>query len=144
MWNMAMIAIYDISKDTISVTFLFYQKNLTKWLLLNCNDFVHAVVFLVTLFRDELALVPGQTNGNLLLSYICNFHVLSHLLLICKLHWNLLSSPGQERVWQQIVATVIYSQQRHAACARVSWRLFSSDLHMKFPCLKSFTIDLHM
>ena len=33
--------------------------------------------------------------------YICNFHVLSHLLLIyiCKLHWNqpLLSGGGQER-----------------------------------------------
>ena len=30
-------------------------------------------------------------SGNLLLIYICNFHVLSHLLLIyiCKLHWNL-------------------------------------------------------
>ena len=29
-------------------------------------------------------------QGNLLLIYICNFHVLSHLLLIyiCKLHWN--------------------------------------------------------
>jgi hypothetical protein len=28
-------------------------------------------------------------SGNLLLIYICNFHVLSHLLLIyiCKLHW---------------------------------------------------------
>ena len=30
-------------------------------------------------------------EGNFLLIYICNFHVLSHLLLIymCKLHWNL-------------------------------------------------------
>ena len=29
--------------------------------------------------------------GNSLMIYICNFHVLSHLLLIyiCKLHWNL-------------------------------------------------------
>ena len=28
--------------------------------------------------------------GNFLLIYICNFHILSHLLLnyICKLHWN--------------------------------------------------------
>ena len=28
--------------------------------------------------------------------YICNFHVLSNLLLIyiCKLHWNLISSDG--------------------------------------------------
>ena len=32
------------------------------------------------------------TDGNLLLIYICNFHVLSILLLIyiCKLHWNAL------------------------------------------------------
>ena len=30
-------------------------------------------------------------SGNFLLIYICNFHVLSHLLMIyiCKLHWNL-------------------------------------------------------
>jgi hypothetical protein len=29
-------------------------------------------------------------SGKLLLTYICNFHVLSHLLFIyiCKLHWN--------------------------------------------------------
>ena len=30
-------------------------------------------------------------SGDLLMIYICNFHVLSHLLLIyiCKLHWNI-------------------------------------------------------
>jgi hypothetical protein len=30
-------------------------------------------------------------SGKFLLIYICNFHVLIHLLLIyiCKLHWNL-------------------------------------------------------
>ena len=30
-------------------------------------------------------------SGNFLLIYICNFHVLSHLLLIyiCKLHWDI-------------------------------------------------------
>jgi hypothetical protein len=29
-------------------------------------------------------------SGKFLLIYICNFHVLSHLLMIyiCKLHWN--------------------------------------------------------
>ena len=33
----------------------------------------------------------GRPTGESLLIYICNFHVLSHLLLIyiCKLHWNL-------------------------------------------------------
>ena len=33
----------------------------------------------------------GSDFGKSLLIYICNFHVLSHLLLIyiCKLHWNL-------------------------------------------------------
>ena len=31
------------------------------------------------------------SQGKLLMIYICNFHVLNHLLLIymCKLHWNL-------------------------------------------------------
>jgi hypothetical protein len=31
-----------------------------------------------------------KNAGNFLLIYICNFHVLSHLLFIyiCKLHWN--------------------------------------------------------
>jgi hypothetical protein len=33
-----------------------------------------------------------ENYGKFLLIYICNFHVLSHLLLIfiCKLHWNCL------------------------------------------------------
>ena len=35
--------------------------------------------------------IRNHHTGNLLLIYICNFHVLSHLLLfyIYKLHWNL-------------------------------------------------------
>ena len=39
----------------------------------------------------KLAEVISTSLGNFLLVYICNFHVLSHLLLnyICKLHWNL-------------------------------------------------------
>jgi hypothetical protein len=47
----------------------------------------------------EISEIPCQVNlgasltsggGDFLLIYICNFHVLSHLLLIymCKLHWN--------------------------------------------------------
>ena len=33
-------------------------------------------------------------GGEFLLIYLCNFHVLSHLLLmyICKLHWNRIRS----------------------------------------------------
>ena len=39
----------------------------------------------------------SDTVGKLLLIYICNFHVLSHFLLIfiCKLHWNML----QQACW---------------------------------------------
>ena len=38
-------------------------------------------------------------SGEFLLIFICNFHVLSHLLLnyICKLHWNL-NTKGSETV----------------------------------------------
>jgi hypothetical protein len=41
--------------------------------------------------RAVLSLLRGKLgDGELLLIYICNFHVLSNLLLIyiCKLHWN--------------------------------------------------------
>ena len=40
--------------------------------------------------EDEQGVV---VQGNFLLIYICNFHVLSHLLLIyiCKLLWNFLT-----------------------------------------------------
>ena len=43
----------------------------------------------VLLLKNELMKITNEL-GNLLLIYICNFHVLSHLLLIyiCKLHWN--------------------------------------------------------
>ena len=38
-------------------------------------------------------------SGEFLLIYICNFHVLSHLLLIyiCKLHWNHQDLIGEAR-----------------------------------------------
>ena len=48
-----------------------------------------------------LQLLPGRIwKGNFILIYICNFHVLSHLLLIyiCKFHWNLQLVPG--RIWK--------------------------------------------
>jgi hypothetical protein len=45
-------------------------------------------------------------SGEFLLIYICNFHVLSHLLLICicELHWNqtleMVIAPLHERVME--------------------------------------------
>ena len=51
---------------------------------------------------QEIACLATTTNvfanvqqGNLLLIYICIFHILSHLLLIyiCKLHWNFFRWP---------------------------------------------------
>ena len=53
------------------------------WTLINLRQYT--VVSTVTSVKSN---VP---SGNLLLIYICIFHVLSHLLMnfICKLHWNL-------------------------------------------------------
>jgi hypothetical protein len=44
--------------------------------------------------RDDGVRASTGHEGNFLLNYICNFHVLSHLLLIyiCKLHWKCLES----------------------------------------------------
>jgi hypothetical protein len=41
----------------------------------------------------------GIKDGKLLMIYIYNFHVLSHLLLIymCKLHWNLNRNQGRRK-----------------------------------------------
>ena len=72
-------------------------------------------------------------QGNFLMIHICNFHVLSNLLLIyiCKLHWN-----------QYDVSTIMHLMAlQELACS--PFRLIPSDLHMKFPCRKSFTIDFH-
>ena len=50
-------------------------------------------------------------SGKLLLIYICNFHVLSHLLLIhiCKLHWNLryqLRTEGEKLISQETLVNL--------------------------------------
>ena len=44
-----------------------------------------------SLSENKVSRLDMVSKGNLLLIYICNFHVLSNLLLIfiCKLHWNL-------------------------------------------------------
>ena len=46
-------------------------------------------------------------TGKFLLIYICNFHVLSHLLLIfiCKLHWNW--SVGQKKSRHTLVDSML-------------------------------------
>ena len=40
---------------------------------------------------EKMRSISGAQSGISLLIYMCNFHVLSHLLFIyiCKLHWNL-------------------------------------------------------
>ena len=44
----------------------------------------------VRLLEETLEAIGEDGEGEFLLIYISNFHVLSHLLLIyiCKLHWN--------------------------------------------------------
>ena len=63
---------------------------------------------------DPLTSFEGETAinadlGELLLIYICNFHVLSHLLLIyiCKLHWNLNTTELKNKMSQ--VSAIAYS-----------------------------------
>ena len=62
-----------------------YPTEVSKWVILREQYLGH----LHRLCRPED--VEQATQGNFLLIYICNFHVISHLLLIyiCKLHWNL-------------------------------------------------------
>ena len=47
------------------------------------------------LVRSTKSISGLAFQGNFLLIYLCNFHVLSHLPLIyiCKLHWNLKNIP---------------------------------------------------
>ena len=115
-------------------------------------------------------LIEAASYGNFLLIYICNFHVLSHFLLIyiCKLHWNqgLISEELLSKclVVNDAIMKTLEAEQNgtksfpddmgglypsNGIVSSVSVNLldlgtFLSDLHMKFPCLKSFTIDLHM
>ena len=51
------------------------------------GDEVIGEIASAVLLQSRLKAAP---SGKFLLIYICNFHVLSHLLLIyiCKLHWN--------------------------------------------------------
>jgi hypothetical protein len=49
-------------------------------------------------------------SGNLLLIYICTFHVLNHFLLIytCKLHWNLKDLPTMVSCHPRLYAVTNY------------------------------------
>ena len=60
---------------------------------------MNSVAFDIGTGTGVLAAVLAR-RGNCLLIYNCNFHVLSHLLLIymCKLHWNLNTMSGILRV----------------------------------------------
>ena len=94
--------------------------------------------------------------GKLLLIYICNFHVLSNLLLIyiCKLHWNLCSRFYLRRIGESYMGGIPYSQRSgQSDCSSQcyvkecdgTWLFVGTGKFISnFPCLKSFTIDLHM
>ena len=74
-------------------------------------------------------------SGDFLLIYICNFHVLSHLLLIyiCKLHWNTNSLVqrdrwflrGRRRFWTRRRPELW--QRFHDKKIRPEWSLLPSD-----------------
>jgi FAD dependent oxidoreductase len=72
------------------------------------------------------------STGNFLLIYICNFHVLSHLLLIyiCKLHWNRPSDfIGESYTWPDASPAVrrgIFA--RHKAYTQGFFWYLSSDV----------------
>ena len=53
---------------------------------LYCYDSPHGGMLLESIDCKDIVDIEGES----LLIYICNFHDLSHLLLIymCKLHWN--------------------------------------------------------
>ena len=71
-------------------------------------------------------------SGELLLSYICYFHVLSHLLLIyiCKLHWN------QVRLRQSITSLKYFcdSQAKLRICIDIAEKSFS--ISAKLLCIR--------
>ena len=91
--------------------------------------------------------------GEFLLIYICDFHVLSHLLLIyiCKLHWikvltlaHIISHVSDFTDSIEQVEEMKIQVKKMKVIKNISYKLFgtdsagtfSSDLHMKFPCLK--------
>ena len=60
--------------------------------------------------------------------YICNFHVLSNLLLIniCKLHWNVKRAES----WQEVeeALDLVLTLQEQPSPTRIG--TFTIDLHM--------------
>ena len=92
-------------------------------------------------------------SGKSIMMYICNFHVLSNLLLIyiCKLHWNRTLTVTSERCREiaESMHKVRWELDEHKdpfaaiklikTIQRDVYTLegkFSSDLHIKFPCFK--------
>ena len=87
---------FGISMEKLSMQLLSVFEDIDS----NVQSVIEACPRLSLLSYDKLTdlikawLVSPVDNlpfGNPLLIYICNFHVLSYLLLIyiCKLHWNL-------------------------------------------------------
>ena len=74
---------------------------------------VHLLLSVFLSTRPELCSEQFE-RGKFLLIYICNFHVLSHLLLIyiCQLHWNYIGPlgplPSRERYATQAVGVRLY------------------------------------
>ena len=84
-----------------------------------------AAMFLTYLTEEEAFYT--LCAGKFLLNYICNFHVLSNLLLICicKLHWNLLSATFPKVAFEDI-----RNENESMSTYDLLWRQFSlSDLN---------------
>ena len=80
-----------ISDNIVGLKVLVVDDSIA-WGKLLINAFNHRGLH-ATISFDALSALK-MLQGKLILIYICNFHVLSHLLLncICKLHWNRLST----------------------------------------------------
>ena len=81
-----LLVIYICIFHVLSHFLLIYICKL-HWNLHRCNPYV----IWTLIYHDAFEKQREQIEGKLLVIYIWNFHVLSHLLPIymCKLHWNL-------------------------------------------------------
>ena len=70
-----------------------------------------------------------MVEGNFLLIYICNFHVLNHLLLIfiCKLHWKVLMTMDKSMLMSpDDIALQHYQKMLQRLCLK-SWHIVLSE-----------------
>ena len=82
----------------------------------------------------------GTYEGNFLLIYICNFHVLNNFLLIfiCKLHWNRDGGnyEAEERFISERESVIAREGQLHMGMRAILCTLFSHFCIMN-PCCVS-------